>query len=159
MCRLLSSVQVCPRSVQGVKCKLQCVCVNGVGGEGGLATALLQIWIVYQHLDGSCLTVWWSRSWCSATSSWEGVVEECVWDLSWGWRPFPACGGVNVHGAGQAAFHSPLCDLQHPLQNPFLCHTAAAMPHRDAGAQDTLYHTPVEGNQDGACFLCTISCL
>ncbi len=64
--------------------------------------------------------------------------------------PLPASGGVNVRGGGQAASHSPLCGLHHSLQSLLLCHRAAAVPHSDAGAQDALHHTSVEGDQDGA---------
>ncbi|KAI3357948.1 hypothetical protein L3Q82_016325 [Scortum barcoo] len=56
--------------------------------------------------------------------------------------------GVDVRGGGQTASHSPLCSLHHPLQSLLLCRRAAAVPHDDAGGQDALHHTSVEGGQD-----------
>ncbi|KAI3353589.1 hypothetical protein L3Q82_020102 [Scortum barcoo] len=80
------------------------------------------------------------------------------------WRgPFPASGSVDVRGGGQTASHSPLCSLHHPLQSLLLCRRAAAVPHDDAGGQDALHHTSVEGDMAAAScqlsedqFLCSI---
>lgn len=54
--------------------------------------------------------------------------------------PFPAFGGVNVHGGGSAASHSALSSPHRPLQNFLLCCWAATMPNNN---DNTLHVHPV----------------
>lgn len=54
---------------------------GGESGGGAMATVLHQKRTVYQDLDRSWLSVWWSHSWGSASSSWEELVGECVTSL------------------------------------------------------------------------------
>ncbi|KAM4629235.1 ankyrin repeat and MYND domain-containing protein 1 [Polymixia lowei] len=57
---------------------------------------------------------------------------------------------LEVRGGGKAAPDSPLSGLYHPLQSLPLSGSAAAVPHGDAAAEDTLHRTVVEAPQDGA---------
>lgn len=80
-----------------------------------------------------------------AWGDWETV--QGGWILSWCRLLCPCTCWVNVWEGKKATSDGPLCIFNHPLQCLLLCHSAAAVPHRDAGSQCVLHNTPVAGTE------------
>ncbi len=64
--------------------------------------------------------------------------------------PPPTSCCVEVCDGGKPAPYGPLCSPHHPLQSPLLSSSAAAVPHSDTGAEDTLHRAVIEAPQDWA---------